>query len=63
MKYKLKYSVYMPSELSPGLRGFNDFITITIDSGDPGGLKDEFADYFLESLKDWYSGATVKRVQ
>lgn len=56
---KITYDVYVPSELSAGLRGFSDTITVTVESGDPGGTKEEFIEHIRESLAEWYDGATI----
>lgn len=59
----LEFSVDMPSELSAGLRGFTDFVTITVESGDPGGEPGEFAQHVRDSLAEWFDGARVELVQ
>lgn len=58
-KREIKYNICMPSEMDAGIRGFNDEITITIDSGDPGGEEKEFEQFMLECLREWYDGARI----
>jgi hypothetical protein len=57
---KISYDVYHPGERSAGINAFEDTVTIHIDSGDPGGEDDEFAEHMRQSLADWYDGAKVK---
>ncbi len=59
MTLKLVYEIGMPDELSAGIRGFTDEITITVESGDPGGESGEFASFMHDYLKEWYDGANV----
>lgn len=54
------YDIDMPWDESAGLRGFTDRITITVESGDPGGEEGEFAEFMRESLAEWYDGAGVE---
>jgi len=49
----------MPSEPGAGIRGFSDFIHITVDSGDPCGEEGEFEEFVLGCLREWYDGAAV----
>ena len=56
---KINFFIVYPSELSAGIVGFTDEITIEIDSGDPGGDKGEFEQHMLNALRGWYDGAKV----
>jgi len=58
----LIFEIDSPQELSAGLRGFTDTITITVDSGDAGGEEGEFEKYIQNALLEWYDGATVTPV-
>jgi len=49
----------MPGEMSAGIIGFNDTITVIVDSGDPGGEPGEFEEYIREMLNEWYDGGSV----
>jgi len=47
-----------------GLRAYNDTVTVTVDSGSPGGywlneLPQEFIDHILQSFSQWFDGAAV----
>ena len=56
------YDIYVPSEHGAGIRGYSDTVTITIDSGDPGGDEtgpDSFKEFMTASLKEWFDGAHV----
>lgn len=39
-----------------------DTITLSVESGFPGGSPGEFEDHMLESLKEWYDGYKVRIV-
>jgi len=55
------YTFYidMPSDMSAGLHGFTDKLTIILESGDPGGEEGEFETFMRECLNEWYEGASV----
>lgn len=55
----LKFHVDSPQDLSAGFWGFTDDITVTIDSGTPGGDDGEFAKQLQQFLVEWYDGASV----
>lgn len=55
-----KFSVYIPSELSAGIRGFSDTVAVIVYSGDPGGDPGEFEAHIKESLMEWYDGGKVE---
>lgn len=57
---KLVFNIHMPSELSAGLRGFTDTVTIFVESGDPGGVPGEFEEHCKEMLQEWYDGAGIE---
>jgi hypothetical protein len=37
-----------------GIPSVDDEITITVQSGDPGGIDGEFEDFLAEALSEWY---------
>lgn len=52
-------------ELGAGIRPFNDTVTITVDSGEPGGDgegENSFQEHMREALAQWYDGAHVEEV-
>jgi len=58
-----RYDIDHPGEIGAGIHGFTDRITITVDSGDPGGDEtgdDSFQEFMLNSLREWYDGAGVR---
>lgn len=56
---KIKYYVSMPSELTVGLRGFTDTVTVTVASGDPGGTLGDFTEHIRLALAAWYDAARI----
>jgi hypothetical protein len=56
---KITYDIYHPGERSAEINAFEDTVTIEVESGDPGGMDDEFAKHMRESLKEWFDGAKV----
>lgn len=58
-----KFQIECPSEYSAGIIGFSDMVTITIDSGDPGGNHGEFEEWMRDSLREWYDGCGVEIVK
>lgn len=62
-KATYKYYIHQPPEYSAGMVGFDDEVSITVDSGDPGGEEGEFAEFMWQVLSDWYDGATVVCVE
>jgi len=56
---EINYYIVFPQELSAGLRGYEEEITILVDSGDPGGEDGEFFNFMKESLEEWFDGAMV----
>lgn len=48
------FDITAPAELAAGRRGFEDRITVIVDSGDPGGDGDEFAVYLRQALAEWF---------
>lgn len=55
----LTFDVEHPGELQAGLRAYSDRVTVTVDSGDPGGDPGEFETFIQESLSQWFDGAAV----
>lgn len=56
---KYVFDVYMPDEPMAGLSGFTDTISVTVESGDPGGEPGEFGDCIKQALREWYDGAKI----
>lgn len=56
---KVKFCVDHPEELGAGIRGFNDVVTISVASGNPGGEQGEFEEFMKDCLAEWYDGASV----
>lgn len=54
-----RYDIYSPSELSAGIRAYSDTVTVTVHSGDIGGLDEEFEEHIRASLREWFDGASV----
>jgi len=55
----LTFDVEHPGELQAGLRAYSDTVTVTVDSGDPGGSPDEFTEEMQKFLLGWFDGAAV----
>jgi hypothetical protein len=55
----LTFDIEHPGELGAGLRPYSEQVTVTVDSGDPGGSPDEFQEHIQQSLSDWFDGAAV----
>lgn len=55
----IRYWICMPQDYSAGIIGFDDTVTIFIESGDPGGDAGEFAQHIKDALSAWYDGAMV----
>ena len=55
----LTFDVEHPGELQAGLRAYSDRVTVTVDSGDPGGDPGEFETFIQESLSQWFDGAAI----
>jgi hypothetical protein len=65
----LTFDVVHPGDVIQSLRcgtvtrrqegGYSDRVTVTLDSGDPGGDPREFATFIQESLSQWFDGAAV----
>ena len=53
------YEIVHPGERAAGIDAFTDVVTITIESGEPGGEPGEFAQFMRDCLADWYDGARV----
>lgn len=58
-KTTLKFYVEHPGEKLAGIQAYSDDLSLTIDSGDPGGEAGEFAQTLLAFLREWYAGARV----
>jgi hypothetical protein len=57
------YSVTHHGEISAGIIPFSDTIRIIVESGDPGGGDNEFAEFMAYALREWYYGAIVEAPQ
>ena len=65
----LTFDVEHPGDVIQSLRcgtvtrrqegGYSDRVTVTVDSGDPGGDPGEFETFIQESLSQWFDGAAV----
>jgi hypothetical protein len=55
----LTYDIVHPGEHEAGLRAYSDTVTVTVDSGDPGGVQDEFTEEMQKFLLQWFDGAAV----
>lgn len=56
---KLNYCVYHPGDHSAGMWGYSETVTLTVESGDPGGDPGEFAETLRQRLAEWFDGAKV----
>jgi len=61
----LTFDVEHPGELQAGIRAYSDRVTVTVDSGDPGGYPgepygpSEFESYIYKAISEWFDGAAV----
>ena len=55
----LTFDVEFPGERGAGLRAYSEQVTVTVDSGEPGGSPDEFTEEMLKFLSGWFDGAAV----
>jgi hypothetical protein len=56
----LTYDIVHPGEREAGLRAYSEQVTVTVDSGDPGGSHGEFAEEMQGFLSEWFDGAAVR---
>ena len=54
----IKFDVYFPGDNSA-----SETITITVESGDPGGDPGEFETFMCVVLSEWFDGAGVRQVK
>ena len=54
----LIFDIEHPGERAAGLRAYSEQVTVTVDSGDPGGVH-EFAEEMQQFLSEWFDGAAV----
>jgi len=59
---KYKFEIYVPPEVSAGIRGFSDIITIEVESGDPGGVPGEFEKFMEDAFLEWFDGARIEEI-
>lgn len=62
-KLELVFDVYSSGEPAAGLRAFNDTVTVTIESGDPGGEPGEFLEAMRVFLQEWYDVSCVRTAE
>jgi len=56
---KMVFHVEWPGEIDAGIRAGQEKVTISFEYGWDGGPDSETIDFFKESLKNLYDGATV----
>lgn len=56
---KLTFDIDCPSEPEAGLYGYTETVTVEVESGNPGGLGDEFSEYMRDCLSDWFDYSNV----
>ena len=56
---KYTYEIESTGEPDAGYIPYRDTITVTVDSGDPGGEGNEFGDFMAGCLAEWYEGADI----
>lgn len=56
------FQVEHPGEPGAGIIGFTDTVTVTLDSGNPGGDEGEFEEDIRSYLAEWFDGAGVTLV-
>lgn len=54
-----KFTVVCPGEIGAGLRSYTEEVTISVESGDPGGDPGEFEAFLKDCLTEWFDGAGV----
>ena len=52
-----------PGDASVGIRSYRDTVTVTVESGDPGGSPGEFEEYMRESLQGWIDSGVVTLIE
>lgn len=55
---KFGFEVTHPGEMSAGMDGYTESITVIVEN-DPGGDDGDFAQHMQDCLADWFSGARV----
>ena len=60
MAYRLIFFIDDPGDPLVGINPLSETITITVDSGDPGGNPGEFQEHMREALKEWYPEANLR---
>lgn len=63
MSRAIVFDICVPGEYAAGIRGFTDIVTITVDSGDPGGSPGEFEAHMRLALVEWYDSGDKAVVQ
>ena len=56
---KHEYLVVFEGDRAAGLHPFTEIVSISVDSGDPGGQDNEFRDYMRDCISEWYDCASV----
>lgn len=52
-------NINFTGEMSAGLWPYRDTVTVSVDSGNPGGDTGEFESFLREVFAEWYPGANV----
>lgn len=55
----IHFQIHHPGELAAGIRSYTERVSITVESGDPGGIRGDFSEHIKDALADWFDGATV----
>jgi len=53
------FEIDHPGEWGAGIWPYDDVVSITVKSGNPGGEEGEFEEFMLACLQEWYWGANV----
>ena len=56
---KIIFDITNPGELSAGIYGYTDIVKMIIESGNPGGEKEEFVEHIKNALSEWYEGSNI----
>ena len=59
---KIEFEIKPSQDTDAGFLFLGDTITLSVESGFPGGSPGEFEEHMIEALQDWYSGLEVRIV-
>jgi len=59
---KIEFEIKPSQDTDAGFLFLGDTITLSVESGFPGGSPGEFEDHMLDSLKEWYEPYKVRIV-